>query len=745
MWTHREFCILETMVRQVNIFGDDRHDEFMIVREDGQTQGIFKSWAVPVIPFLERGSIKALEVQWPQIDTETIGSWTEQCRKQPLRLAESLEQARLYSWLIDRELAKQYYTEPLSDDAPTAIRQLVNRLHLAFGLMNPFYHLEALVSDPSWIGITDTQASSHAGTLDIVPFFLPAAFRDYVVADTLNWNRLDWETIRGLTKRILISAKCSSQKRVLLNLAGIMGVPPEHIVFATNVLQFIPARVGGKKDDPIATLEALNQLEAVVCGYQQPQDPIGILGDMNARIRFYNWLPLVEGEVNFQGLNWTYASTCDTSSLLLQTLVEHPEVWQEGFADVFNGILLPQLRDLDATSAKGRFLLHLILEERRLRKGIFDSVDRAWALNTLEAICSASGFGQVPNPTRTIYPHSLVGGKPHGLALAAYVLGEDSVLDGFVIPTTVVEYLLRRDNGSGVFSAILQLDQVSAVNQVRTLLSTLQEKVRETQDRFETIVEQYFKQFLEVERWAVRSSSFDEGNARGLHLTGLNVPRNEVLQKVVECIASYYSEKAVLFRVVTGRGSLPRFAVFLQPYLEGPGGVAEIRDSHYHVSCGSSADAVNSDIGEVHEYSCHLGDQFPDEIRPVVETLARLSEIYGDVQIEWAMTSGGLKIFQMERLISPDVPTASTLRQAGFTVAIGSVADMERTVAILQSSDALAGLVLGEINLDVFQGALFTLIAQCGNRIAEIRLSHPVSPSSHFANICRHFGIKLIP
>ena len=41
------------LVKKVSFFSTDTTDEFRVTRENGSTEGIFKTWAVPVIPFLE--------------------------------------------------------------------------------------------------------------------------------------------------------------------------------------------------------------------------------------------------------------------------------------------------------------------------------------------------------------------------------------------------------------------------------------------------------------------------------------------------------------------------------------------------------------------------------------------------------------------------------------------------------------------------------------------------------------------
>ena len=53
MWESLELTL--GLVQKVNVYSDDETDEFGVIRENGKREGIFKTWAVPVIPFLELG------------------------------------------------------------------------------------------------------------------------------------------------------------------------------------------------------------------------------------------------------------------------------------------------------------------------------------------------------------------------------------------------------------------------------------------------------------------------------------------------------------------------------------------------------------------------------------------------------------------------------------------------------------------------------------------------------------------
>ena len=413
MWNPDEVRDLSHMCGAIHAYSLDGDDEFTVSREDNIVQGVFKSWAVPVIPFLDTGTIDILSSLWPKLinltgqmsfydalevlkgdpDTEgqarrvdeILSAWRKSCSEYPLRLKRSLESARLHSCILDRRLAEVFVKEPVFRKIPQRITQLITRLQLAFGLQNPFYDLEALAADPRLLREEiPLQSSSHAGRLDAVAFLLPAAFREFVVAEEGDWKGLGWPQLQEQTSGLLSD---QLMRRVTLNVSRLAGIPPRHVLSAANALQWVPTRAGGRTSDPIATREALSRLDEIL-SRPGPSEVgvVGVLAEMNALIRFLNWVPLIECEENFSGLWWTYSSVCDTATQLLQTLDQHPEVWQEGFAAVFATVLRPQLEGLDAVSAVGRFLIQLVVKEGKLREEFFSGVDLEWHNRTVELV-----------------------------------------------------------------------------------------------------------------------------------------------------------------------------------------------------------------------------------------------------------------------------------------------------------------------------------------------------------------------
>ncbi|PIR55716.1 MAG: hypothetical protein COU73_04610 [Parcubacteria group bacterium CG10_big_fil_rev_8_21_14_0_10_46_32] len=782
MWTIEEATALRGMVGRTYAYHTNKSDEFVIEREDGEPQGIFKVWAVPVIPFLDASRIDLLVGLWPEVirRSPSIGfdaaltamekdgdqnivsrvqeargimrRWQDRCVCKPERLARSLERARLYSWITDQQLARRYAAESLSDDLPQRITQLVNRLYLAFGLMNPFYHLEVLVDNPVWLCGTEFQedAAGLAGRLDAAALLLPAVFRDFVFAEELNWNGLSWSALKGQTRDIFSSDPV--RKKILINLARLTGAPPHHVLFAANALEWIPMRGGGKKRDEVVSRHELIQLSTVLAKAETCHgNVVSVLAETNALIRFMNWLPLIEGDENFAGQQWTYSSVCDTASQLFQTLYDNPGVWRPEFTEVFMSVIAPQLQHLDAQSAKGRLLLQLILEERRIRDAYFGGLDDCWQDAVTRSVTGFESSDDLACPTQSLYPFSLVGGKTFGLSIATHVIGARDVAGGIPIASGAVERLLKSDER--LWNYVQQLDQEE--NLGRKILFSVDVRNAITEclvpEWFRQIVERGLRRYPNAQQWAVRSSAQEEGEARGVYGTELRVRRDACVGAAITCIASYYSRRAVTFRSVIGAGDLPLFSMLLQPYFDHQGGGGSYIngrvEGRYAVSVGVSAEDVTSGKEVLHEWAGRLEDtrHARQEVVEVISVLEQLSEVFEGVQVEWVQNTY-ITLLQMELLpCSAEKGNANSVVGV-LPVVVNTEEDVDILVQLLSSSDTqILSVVLGsEIKLVQFQEAILELCARFGRRITEVQFEKVPSPSSHFSNICSYFGIRCV-
>ena len=184
--------ILLSTNKRFDFFTGDTDDEFTIKRENSELQGIFKVWAPHIIPFLEKGINKGINV---------VEEWRQDLETKPLSLHESLEQWRAFSAIFDQRLQKVFSSREIPSDPENAVVELFLRIKIAFALAAPFYNIEALVADSrqNRIGnpINVTETITGGGKLDAVALMLPSALADQVSAEKLNWNNLTWEEIHN--------------------------------------------------------------------------------------------------------------------------------------------------------------------------------------------------------------------------------------------------------------------------------------------------------------------------------------------------------------------------------------------------------------------------------------------------------------------------------------------------------------------------------------------------------------------
>ena len=772
MWTQSDLAKLAGLWSKANYFAMDADDEFRIQRRDGSTQGIFKTFALPVVPFLDADRVNLFQLVWQRISALTskgvsfreaaqsicatrasnmrckealaiISSWQHTTAKTPVRLQESLDRVVTNCWLLDRRLIGLFADEPLPSEISERMAALANRLVPAFGLASPFYNLEALAGNASWLG-SGQHSSPLSGRLDVVALLLPSAFRTFVHAAVGNWNGLTWKQIRRETRELI--GRHSSHTIVLLNIARILGVEPHWVLFAANALEYIPRRVGGKKND-MTEAKALDRLVPLVQGEVHATTSLDVLREANALIRFRNWLPLVEAESNFSGLTWTYAAVCDTTMALLETLRQHPETLSANALKEFLAVE-PQLNGLDATSAIGRFLLELIITERGLKNRRAPLIDVNWQTSVIQRLAEASREA-VTDATLTVYPRSLVGAKPHGIALAGHVLGPHKVLECCVVTTEQVERFLREQ--PSIWSVIERLNRSSKLDAKERLAERVYEAILHISlpDWLKSAIAAGISSFTDG-RLAVRASSLVEGEARGVHETVLNAPRNQCVEAVLRCIASYYSQEAVCFRFLQRISDMPRLAVLLQPYVKNTGGVAERRpgaQATFLVTSGTTAAQVTSGGGIRTEWSGSERHRAPAELQEAAGDVEMLSNIFGPVQIEWARQdagSGTALILQMEFLSQSSGNGATAVASAERWVAVRGGSEIAELNNTLKRTTDIVGISLGPtINPNAFQGEIMAVIARYPNRIAEIRSQRFISQSSHLANILRFYGVKL--
>jgi len=564
---------LQASLAKHNHFATDSDDEFQIYRETGEVQGIFKVWAPPVIPELEGTSIEA---------------WAEGMRDRPLALFESLEQWRGFSDVADRCLQQVFADRQIPEEPEAAMVELFLRLHHAFAFAAPFYNLEALIVDSREIRVYNPIDFRHqetsSGKLDLVAMALPSAMEDLIVADQLNWNHISWELLRDQVarlKELFLAGEegvATEQFKIISRVATIAGLKPEEVLFAANALQFIPVSVGGKRGD-LKQDQSLAMLRQVFEQFLREVSTSSVAQEMNALIRFLNWTTSIQSPENFHGKFWRYDAVCASASTLLDLIKQNPETaFEPEFAGIFIKQLAPQLDNLDATSAKGRFLIQLLSEGKfksTISANVLDA-SKSIASEITASLASIKRSEMLVGLTELLSPF-LVGGKAVGIARAMQVFPEQMVKDGKVITSEAVGAWLGQIEGVDPLTARLQAAE------------TVDEKIRLGQEIGQLIfasdippalLRTVMAQFADVQRMALRSSSFDEdidiiGPAPGIYESVINVdPRNtiEVQTAIKRVVSSFFSEKAIGFREMKGLRHLPIMAIIAQEFIDASGG-----------------------------------------------------------------------------------------------------------------------------------------------------------------------------
>lgn len=746
-------------IKRADFFATDISDEFQIRREDGNTQGIFKVWADHIIPVLENPHLSPMEA---------IEIWSNELSQKPLRLFESLEQWRAFSHTADRRLQQVFAKRPLPEDPTEAVSELFARLHVAFDLGAPFYNIEALVADTrherTGNPINNTVEGISAGKLDAVAMLLPAALKGVLKTKPLDWGELDWPSIDseiGSMRRAFLKGEKEglAEQFVIVNkIAALAGIEPSTVLFAANALEFIPVEVGGKSND-LPEEEALSALSSLL---DQPDSPVStgsVAKDINALIRFLNWTPSFRDDTNFSGKHWAYDAVCGTSGELLTLVDKNADMlFDPLFAEVFRTHLMPQLNDLDATSAKGRFLLQL-LQESRFKSSIAEKIaahTATCAIDILEELRNIQSEEAIV-AGQSWAPAALIGGKAIGLKRAAQLFGHEKVAEGHTITTEAVNLWLEQIDG---FDELLSdLKSKPSIHETLAVACAISQLIIAADPPIDILLKVSSLFDKSMNPLIMRSSAFDEdvdviGPAPGIYESRGNLdPRDigELENGFKAVVASFFSDKAISFRELKGLRHDPCMAVEVQETIVGPGGAMFIKDGKIRLNVALSPDKINGDSGEsvVEEFNFEV-DNIPsgaslllsDRQLLEVATMARLTEnVFGSTDLEFVVDSrtDRVQLLQLRRLERPGL--IKTKKKIG-RLAIVSVNSLTE-LPLIKDNDSAEIHIDPSINLDKFQGALFRWIVANRNKIEAVVLEKNIPATCHFVNVCESLGISV--
>lgn len=156
---------------------------------------------------------------------------------------------------------------------------------------------------------------------------------------------------------------------------------------------------------------------------------------------------------------------------------------------------------------------------------------------------------------------SLVGGKAANLG--KMTRAGAPVPNGFVITTKCFWHFLEINNLKPELADLAQIAGQDNSDQLQTRILNLKDKIINAKFSLETInaIKNNLDQFADLTRFAVRSSATSEDLAQasfaGQYDTYLNVPIDQVINKIKECFASFWNERAFWYRA---KNSIDHFA-----------------------------------------------------------------------------------------------------------------------------------------------------------------------------------------
>lgn len=770
MWTRDQLANLSKIWGPVYHYANDSTDEFQVTRENGCVQGIFKIWAIPVIPFLDFGAIELLGNNWESIlsaskqrgfrgslgyleqqghdfareAAKVLSDWDMMVALKPKFLGQSLARALLNTYQIDRRLAQFYQSEPTPKSLVERVSQLVNRVVLSLGLLSPFYDLEAAIASREFLSRFDLREQG-GGVLDAIAILLPACFEAYAGSEE-ELFLVSGEIAYGIIR------KGGNQARVLIGLSKLTGLKPAQVWYAAQKLHQVPGKFSGRPD--LTKETALRKVVSLIHQFSGNQGILSAAANTNAYIRFNNWAPfeLVNGEVTH-----TCESLSATSASLVELLTQVPEIWVKDFAEVFVGGLAHQVKELDAESAKGRFMIQLIYGERRLSPEFYPAVNvnQDWVEKVISWIADEGKRRYVFHTASGYWPRDLGGDKTLGLTTARYI----SSLHGNFLPSWMISVDALENifcNHEGLSDLITQQVRANSLELKLLFAQHIQVALRDLKlpEEINSSVRRIMSEHPD-QLWVTRSSCIGEDDlgtmSPGIYHSALKLREEDVEAGIKASLASWFSQEAVSFRWVHGQGDIPVISILIQPYCEGIGGIVTIgRDKKgvcVSVQLGENTQVVTSGLPDYetkifYPYSDKKAKDSKVE-NQLIRVALELYKYFGQVEVEWVWNGSEVKVLQLK----PKTPMNSVERahrkvEICLVVRQGKVEKI--TKALLESYRAVALELDGTFNLEAFQGDLISMICTHGKKIIEIRHSQPVPASCHFANICLGLGIRLV-
>ncbi|MFA6461021.1 MAG: PEP/pyruvate-binding domain-containing protein [Candidatus Woesearchaeota archaeon] len=693
---------IDVLLPKGNFFGSDNNDEFSISL-DGQEKGVFKTFEYLSLPFSITGN------------TELYSSLLTRCKERGTSFNQELESSpeakmvvqEVFSKMgsspcfsrqaLDTLLAQVYVRdEILTSDIPLELtfEQGIARFIFGWTQQADFYCIEGLVGGEGKdnpLVVNGRERSLNAGALDCLEEHLPSMMR-FLSTD--------------------------EQKKLVLQISSLIERDYLEVMCAVKTLETVHGYSSIQEQeahDLCASVERLSQ-QSLMTNIEHGKF-------VNSIIRFHNWLSL--HLLSRDSALDTYDSVClpakNALSLTPGTIKEVVQTIREATSP--KGVALARLVDEGVLSGKEGVSKEL------------DFLESEDHLNELEKHQSDYFLFRFESPA---FYTPLCGGKWKGLKLlhdAQQSLElKYRVANGSCVSSLAINRVLDRQG-------ILELIKGQEFNLDETIRRKIVASIESIS--FEEHLPQVFEQLRSNcgQELVVRSSMYGEdgvSNFSGTYESVCSTPEN-LDQALRTVVSSYFSNEAVKSRQDLGLAHLPGISVVVQNKLEGKGGVINLTKEGIAISYASNGEKAVAGEGDHHQANDFSGleQALHPEMQPYFPDLAKLHEVFGDIDVEFILNGSQLYLTQMRPKHLPDLKHKI------------DTSSYERVT--LNSVEELTDLTLTKKKV-----AVFSFLSQEGimgkrdeimegvrrNREYLVAVEGPMPPVAHIPNkIEGHFGV----
>ncbi len=480
---HETYSHLATLgSRKVNAYArNGLEDEVSIRMPDGEHKGFFKTYSLPLLPFLEtrhlsiytkihqpiaewihthpqdgfEDAIRALATndndpalaRYAQEAQQILSSWTETSLEQPARLKSSMSFVMAQSLETDAALTQVFKEDEQTKQSTGVdkIAQTAAQLNFAFGIASPFYSIEAVVDnkrndfpyDP--VKLAEHAVIEHGNHIqrsNLEVLLDSAAHSMRRIFDTTDSQTMDWKTIAGAVNTALTQSENIAQARILSEVAWKTGRSCDEVMFALwkkNQASRHSTAPSARVPEQNAVAQFENSLHSPPPDSKE-ETILQDAGKLNATMRFLGDTPSHKDQSNFtDGSQLVYGSVCDTTNTLGQLVFENPDIWSDTFYPTLAEVIQPQMAKIPPySSARGRILLDLLINtpgalkpqyQETILAAVSDTNRTADYIDRLTHIRKTSQIRRVGSGIR---PADLIGGKAKGLEHAQEFLASPS-------------------------------------------------------------------------------------------------------------------------------------------------------------------------------------------------------------------------------------------------------------------------------------------------------------------------------